>query len=463
MHATTNAEFAAAMALERMRDAIGGRRLANGQPTADALASALVDDMRQAGAGPADALALEDWRIRDAGLDLEGVLGFGGHGALPFGTPFDSDQPGGVTIAGREYAMDAGRPGLHPVETTRRDAHGPNLALLRAEIERRTRRLACRRIGLPAPSFVTAGDSRHLLQFPPLAEAGGAMLQRFAVETGAPRFCAATPRQIAALADSMVADMRALWRRRADIAAAVAEVRSAAAAGIAAATGPGRAVRLEKVLVDMQHQRDDATFCFHLEYAALDEALRPGLVLDYRDWSDDFGRRPLGGAPAGNERRAAELDELRALGADGRIDDLAAAIVRAAPEGATAVLARLGAELETTVTMPSDEPGAPLYATLFWRDGILRAEASVAGGLDLNGDRMELHAVRLPETLKSALVGRPLSHVIELPFGCDCIVTEVGDLSRGGMRVRLSIGHSLVNTGTGEIWAEGCTAPPLAA
>lgn len=446
--------FIEAKLRQRLFDLIGFHDVGNGTPLVEAAATAIAFAARMAVADAATADLLYDDELIDAAFNLKWALnsGDGFEFRLPFGATAMSRLPGGVAIDGAEYVLDSGRAGLHPVGTTRRDAHGLNLERLRELIERKTRRLACRRLGLPSPASVSSDDSRENLHWSPCAEAGGVVLQRLALETGADRFCAAMPTQLAAFADAIVRDMRELWKHRAAIGRRVDGIRRAAQAHIMEEHGQEGPVRLATIAVDMSGQSGDEPVSLYLELDSLDEALRPGRVLDFvssregsditRLWiRDDYASR------------AKNFAELAALGATGRISDLAAGVAAAAPEGQAAVLARLGRDLETQVVIPSAIRGRhDTYAVLYWRNGRIEAEVTKPGELVARSDRIELRAA-LPETAIAAMTGRPLSDAVELPFRLSSPVADAEECD-GLLCLSLGHGHSLVNCDAGEIWPD---------
>lgn len=441
-------EFSLAQLKERVQAISGHLDIGNGTPASDALLSALDLDLRISGRkdGAAVLDALTNDEIDD--LVFEMVWTFerkNAEFALPLGTIVKSGEIGDVSFGGEHWLLDAGRPGLHSMETMRRDAHGPNFDLLRSHITRLTRNLACRRLGLPSPVFIVDVDDRHLLHFSPCAEAGGVVLQRWANGTDAPRFAAASPVQILEFAESIVADMRALWKRRDVIAARARAVRALADA---AAAEHGAEVLL--VAVDLSHQRDDERIDMYVHYLAIDEAMRAGPVLDFlpdrAHITAEFYQ-----APSAVSYRPAELEELRAFGADGRIDDMAAAVATFAPGGAAAIFATLATNYETTFELPTG--GTPMFATLYWRNGTIRAEISMAGKLDWGRPSLEIYGDLLPDTVKDLLPGRTVDAVAQLPFACPCKIENVHDLD-SGMRLDLEIGTRLVDLSSGCIWDE---------
>lgn len=447
-------QFDAAMALAHVQHEIGDETLSNGASKADALFSALEHDARAAGLG-LDAILALDWeQLFDAAFDLEWGLETGRNEfALPFGTAAKSEYPGGVEIGGRQLVVDPDRPGLHPVETTSPGAGGRNLDLLHRLITRKTAKLACRRIGLPVPSHITDTDSRHLLHFPPFDGAGGVVLQRWACETGAARFRAAPRKAIEAFADSLVTDMRALWKNRAAVGARVAEVRDAALAGIAGAEGSGRELWVEKICVEMQHHREGNThFCLYLEYAGCDEALRQGRILEFVPGRKRLDERGLWRRPMDHEERLEDLTKLEAAGANGRIETIAAEVVRLAPDGERAVLTRLARDLETKVVVETE--AAAVFATLFWCDGRINAEVSQTNVFVLWSDSIEVKSAARTGRTADAFEGDRVGDFANLPVASDVVVTKVSELNNGGISLRFEPAHLLVNVDTGAIRQE---------
>lgn len=425
-------------------------KMPNHTPAADAVYAALIADMQAAGAPTSALNDLTRDQLVNVVCEILDEIGnsSGKRFALPFGTDAYSRTPGSLTIGVRDFVLDAGRPGLHPMETVSMAAHGPNLERLTASILRKTKKLACRRLGGPIPVHIVGSDSRHVVQFAPLPEAGGAVLQRGAWDSGAERFCAALPWQIEQMAKSIVEDMRVLWNRRAEIGERVEEVRNAAEAGIRAEAGLAERASVKAIALDLHLQREHAV-CLYIEYEALDEALRPGTVLDFFP-AGDVVRGGLLSPPHDVVARAGVRERLEAVGAQGWIDEIAHGVASASSEGAAAVLARLSNAYETLVILPTAT--GPMYATLFWRDGVIKAEVTLAGKLEWFNGRLELRDVRLPETIIEALPGRPLSSLVDVPFGSTATVCAVDSTTHDTLRLRVDPAAFLVNCDTGKIW-----------
>lgn len=452
--------FNEARALDRLARFIGKHDAGNGTPLAAAAAAAIAIDMRMARAKPSALDSLEDVALVEAALYLHWALNEGDDAELdmPFGTKAVCKVAGSIKIGDATFVLDVGRPGLHPVETTRQDAHGPNLDRLRALIERRTRKLACRRLGLPSPSSIANNEMRHNLQFAACPEAGGVVLQRRASETGADRFCAATPKQISTFADSIVRDMRELWTHRKVVGKRVDAVRRAAEARILAKHGAEAPVSITTIAVELCGDTGDQPISLYVEMDSIGEALRPGKVLEYVPARDRL-EEPWFRFCDQWTLRTADIAELAALGATGRISDLAAGVAAAAPDGQAAVLARLAGDIETRVVLAT--ASGDLYATLYWQNGFIEADVSLPGRLETYSRHIDLWGT-LPATVLVATEGRPLGDVVALPFSLPTPIKHVEQRSNGWLRFGVDFAHSLVNCETGEIWpepAEGASTP----
>jgi hypothetical protein len=405
MHIGDHSQFGAADLREPLRTVLGAMDVGNGTPLADALASALQLDLRMSGRkdGPAVIAALTADEMISLAVDLEFALKYKNSSfTLPLGTLVESREIADLRIGGEHWILNAGRPGLHPMESMRRDAHGPNLDLLLSHIERLTRKLACRRIGLPSPA--------HILE----------------------------------LAKSIVADMRVMWTRRGDIAARAGFVRSLVEP---AAAEHGAEVQL--IAIDLRMQHNDANLDMYVHYLALDEAMRPGPVLDFIPCRDHITPE-FYSAPIGVVYRREDIEVLRNLGADGWIDDMAAAIAAAAPDGAASVFAQLATSYEATVVLPTD--AAPLFATLYWRDGLIRAEMSMADGLDFCRGQLDVPGLMLPDHMQGQLVPpRKVDDLAKLPFECPCTVIHAEPRDKGA-RLELELGKRLIELSSGRIW-----------
>jgi hypothetical protein len=452
MYIGSNDAFLEAQFADKVRVGFAPLKLENGAPGGDVLAAALLLDRRRAEVPAERLLELTNNQMIDAYCDLTWLLfdaKAGGQVTLPFGTEATSERRGGLKIGPCHYMLDASKPGLHAMESVRRDAHGPNLDLLQTLIRRKTRRLACRRLGVPHPAGIFDNMPRHLLQFPPCDDAGGVVLQREAYGTGAERFCAATHDQIDEFAESIVSDMRQLWSARRAVAERVEIIRSAAMAAVADAD-PAAPYTLKTIAVDLSADDGKTAPCLYVEFNGLDEALRPGVVLDYAPgrsdgWSPrvDFTQR----------YRREDADKLRALGADGWIEPVAASVAALAPGGAVAAFAPLATDQEVYIVIPTAR--GTMHATLFWREGTIKAEVDLPGVFSCWGDTVEITKAGLPETVITALEGRPMSDVLPAPLASAGLITDASPLNNSGMRLRFEKPEDQalrVNLSTGKVW-----------
>lgn len=416
-----------------------------------ALSAAIEIDARISGDGDALAVvnSLNIAQIVDLADDLHYALENTSFSFdLPSGSPCKSAGLGGVAIGKEIWVLDAGRPGLHPLQLVRRDAHGRNLQLLRDEITRRVAGKPWAGIGLPAPIFIVDNDARHLLQFPAFAPAGGTVLQRWADETGAIRFGAATPHQIEAFAASIAEDMKLLWRRRRAIAAEVKELRSRTEALLAEGGDLGCAV--SAIAVQLSQQREFATYDYYVQFDGLDHANRPGVVLDFvpSKYVSEGCELSL---PYGVCGRREAFQHLLQKGADGKIDEVTASLLRVVPEGSTTILDRLSRDYETAVSFETER--GPLYATVYWRSGSLEAEICVQGHFDWAGEVLEVYSQdALSDEQLKAMIGGRVQDAFDLPIEIGCTIRAARQAGNGTVCLYVDVERRLLNTYQGRIF-----------
>lgn len=439
------------LVFERLDKVLLSETLPNGTSLAAALASALEVDVRLSGGGDAFAAvnALSSDQIVDLASDLRHALANElSSFELPMGSICTPAELGGVNIGKEVWVSDAGVAGLHPLQLVRRDAHGSNLLALRAEITRRVAGKPWARIGLPFPVFIVDSDARHLLQFPAFTSAGGVVLQRWANETGAIRFCAATPTQIEEFAASIVDDMKLLWRRRRQVAADVRVIRSRAQRLLAESGDAGSAVNA--IAVQLSWQRDFDDYDYYVQFDGIDHAMRPGLVLDFvpsAERRENISRR----LPAGVRGWLDQLQELLREGADGHVDEVTASLLRIAPEGAVAILARLARDYETTVTFTTDS--GPLHALLYWRYGSIESEICVPGRFEWAGHTLEISSQELLSDVQlKTMIGSRVQDAFDLPVDIACIIRRARQADNGTVCLDVDVDMRLVNTRQGRVF-----------
>lgn len=426
---TTDSETQMSRLMARLRPMIPEDEPYVGQDAVEAFADALALDTGAVLETATGLANLSDACILEGARNFSAALrGVGEPFNLPSGTRVSIGRPGSVEIAGRAYVRRRSVPGLHLVEATPRDAHGDNFESLRLMVYNRGSSSSCRHIGLPSPAFIGDGGVQYLIEFPPFMEAGGAVLTYRAEDIDAARFCAAPLLSLEKVADAMVKGTQWLWRRRNIIGNLVQEARQAAVAGIKVAYGGGCTVALDRICIDARTIAEAEGPTLRLEYLGYDDALRRGRLLVVAR-KDEFAGGVMLRAPRMHARRKAQIEQLRKLRADGWIDELAAAIARAAPEGQAAVLLRLSRDLETPVAIPTAY--GPFHATLYWRDGVIRADAN---------------------NPTADLVGNTLSDVADLPFAYDCAFEREAKSRVCDPSDCLQAAVLLVNTATGAIW-----------
>jgi len=407
---------------DKFNAALSWAELENGTLLATVLASAIMVDLRRSGSE--DGVNTIETFDEDAIKELGDLLSFAIEGdgrpfTLPLGTVVRPYQPGSVEIGGEVWVIQTGKPGLFPIEIVRHDAYGRNLELLRETISKLVQGRPWQYIGLPSPSNISDHGPVNLLAFPPFHDAGGVVLQREANSTVAACFAAAMPDDVKFLALAIANDMRAMWHRRQDIADQARAVRRIAESKIAEdAVG----VALRAIAIDLHRQHNADLFDFHVQYDAVDDAYRPGLVLDFIPAPFE-GVHANDSAPHGIHGRREERDVVHALGADGEIDSFAAAVVRYAPEGQAEVLARLAVDYDTVVQFVT--PLGPVYATLYWRNGCIEAEISAPNRIVKRGEYLEWYEEVFDAGDAQALLGLTLFDVLPLPFDAKC--NQAGD------------------------------------
>lgn len=434
--------------VDKFNVALDSGDLENGTLLSTALLSAIMVDLRRSGVEDAVDLidALDEDAIKELGdLLLFAIEGDGRPFTLPFGTVVRPYQPGSVEIGGEVWVIQTGKPGLFPMEIVRYDAYGRNLDLLRESISKWVQGQPWQCIGLPSACNISDYGPVNLLAFPPFHDAGGVVLQREVNSTGAACFAAAMPEDIKFLALSIANDMRAMWHRRQDIADQALAVRGIAESKIAEdAVG----VALHAIAIDLHRQHTADQFDFYVQYDAVDDAYRPGVVLDFIPAPFE-GVHANHGAPHGVHGRREERNIVHALGADGEIDSFAAAVVRYAPEGQAEVLARLAIDYDTVVQFVT--PLGPVYATLYWRNGCIEAEISAPGRIVKRGKDLEWYEEVFDADDAQALLGLTPFDVLPLPFDAKCTIKQATPLRRG-VKMQLNSNRLLVNCATGRIW-----------
>jgi hypothetical protein len=437
--------------LPRLTKLLGDADLGNGTPLADAVAVAIGANARSAGVDGAAVRALPDEVLLESAEAIHRcVSGTRWPHVLPFGAPVTGTRP--ISIGGRVFFADAARPGLHSAETLRGGVHGPNLDRLLALIKQRTRSKPYRAIPLPTPESVLASGLQCELEFPPFAASGGVVLRHAFSTRYGNHFCALTLYEVETLAKEISNAMAAFWKARFSIGQRVEEIRRDVQGLLIREHGPNPPVTIRSVSCQFEnrHGRTNQRPWFGVDYNSLDSALRPNAVHQPIHWEcietdvDRYFYPEL--QDEWNVRSRCKAESL-AKGSIGEMDDFAAAIICAAPEGERAVLDRLSENLETNVFLPCDE--TYINATLTWDNGrvkcFLRHELikSWPGGCELRGG--------LPRSIIASAVGQPMSAIAELPFKFDGVIAAVEEVYGGGLSFEFVPKLMLIDAETGAL------------
>ncbi len=440
-------QFSVAAINDRLESLLKGKCTGIGTPLAAAVATALDVDRRNAPADVRNSIGYSDEQLLELAMEVSATLDSSrATTTLPFGTVLETKVLGEILLDGELWTLDVGRPGLHPAFTTRKDAHGPNLELLHHHISRLTQKHDCRHLGLPQPCAIYDEGERHLLHFAPCAEAGEVVLQCMTQRIDATRFCGAFPQQIEEFAEEIVEGMRSFWKRRNDIAKQGAEVRAIAEASIA-----GREAAVDAIIIEMRLLFGFEDLDFYVHYRGIDEALRPGLVLDYIPSSLRHEVRsgcefePVRGV----SERYQELEDFRRVGADGRITELAAAVLASGRVDSEFIRSRLLEANDVAVEIPGS--GKSMFVAFYWANGTIVAEIHRHGKMNWKHEKLEIFGAHAPETKLVTMSGRPLSDLVDLPFGGNIIVDRVDKL-RNGLRFCVVEDKLMVDLASGRTW-----------
>lgn len=435
----------AATLIDRVRAATTGCSEWPGRTGSEALAHALALDIETAGATAEQVAAVTDDQLKDGTRQLHRALhGDGASFRLPFGTAVTIGRPGSVEIAGRVFVRRPHSSGLHHIEATPTDVGGQTFESFRLYVLNWASSSNASHLGLPSPATIADGRVRQVIEFPPLAEAGGAVLQYDADMVDAARFCAAPARSLERFCKVVIKDLQWLWRWRAKVARRVEEVRAAAVAGIALADHYGRRAVVGRICVDGRSLARPEGLTLRVEYLGLDDSLRRGRLFETVAGHDVVDGATMMRGPLINRWRTGVAARLHDLGADGWIEPRAAAVACAAGEGQRAVLARLGRDLETVVTIRS--PQGEQDVTLYWSDGVVRADEPAAGGLARLWNAVDQQALIERMAAEGALL--PMERLLGMPSpGWGMVGTDhPAAVAPSGL--------SLMNTASGMVWAE---------
>lgn len=426
----------------KVQSALEDRERWPGQLKAEAFAQALWIDAQAHQATIDEIIAVSDDEIVESARRLVRALDDeGGAFMLPFGTRVAPGRSGSVEIRGRAYVRRPNLPGLHPIETVPRDATGPTFESLRLMMGSWASDGTRRHIGLPSPATISDAGVRHVIEFAPLPEAGGAVLQFEADLVHAARFCSASHRALERFAMTANKDLQWLWRRRKQIARRVEEVRGAADAGILLADRYLTRAVVGRICIDARSIGQAPEPTLRVEYHGLDDALRRGKLSETVPGHDKVEAATMMRAPMIHRWRWGRLDRLRTQCADGLIDARAAALLDSLIDRGKDVLLRLSRDLETVVAVPGAE--GLTHVRMLWIDGVIRAEPVDVGGL----------ASAWAMNDQCSLAESRIEAQMHLPIADPVAMASKG-AARRASGVAEATGLWLVNTVEGRIWAD---------
>ena len=185
-------------------------------------------------------------------------------------------------------------------------------------------------------------------------------------------------------------------------------------------------VTLERLGVDLKHGIEQLCAA---DLGCLDSLLRP--------------------VPREQENRLAAARNLRAINADGWIDQIALRIIDTSALPRAKAFDLLG-HFDTLSFSLEGPAGRRLIAFLFWRNGVVMAELQ-GDGWYWSCNCLELQKQTLPQSVLHSLVGQPLRTLVELPvMPLDAPITRV-EQSCGTLLIRFGTLRRPFNIATAEV------------
>ena len=399
----------------RLAGLFGDRDLGNNTPLADAIASLLAYDAVNKDIDPKLVNTLSDDILIELAQHFEERLyaPLKEAKALPFGSLLELNRR--AMIDGQILLPVAGKPGLYPFQEVEESAHGPNLTRFQEIFARKLAGHKLESIGQPRPSTTQVFGIMHHLDFAPFAPVANVVLrQRVTASTLDGSFCSLMEKDLENLADCTLRSVENLWVQRTRIRERVAQVRNFMQERLLREYGEDGPVKLQSIALDWDEEVGEDSYApyLHVDFRAINDALRPGMVsialpgdMNLNVLDDSLRHR--------FEHRSQQITNLRARNAVGIATDLAAALIRAAPEGEHEVLRRLSNELEITLKLTGNVED--LYARLYWNGGEVFAALYETSALAQSFGKFRVRGT-VPEAARLASIGKPLSEIVALPF-----------------------------------------------
>ena len=452
MNTATHKEYEADVAIDAIRAqlaaVLGDARLATGLSIAHALTDIFLSEVRQKGLNVAEEAwkVLDEAAIKNMGEKLEQLITTGGADCpLPAGTAMMGRMSGTIFVDAESFGLDVDHPGLHLIEDLSDRPGGSNFDLLLDTIRELSDGLPCSAIGMP--TMVERVHERHLsyrFQFPPFATAGGVVLQRsLDFPSWGEYLCSYSRSEVLDFAANIVSDMCQVWENGSKIGE---RVRKAWRAANRIASGlPDVVVKL--VTIEPNSGWTGHNMILGVEFEAWDHSLRRGIVIKELGFEEEAEKA----LNSDGLDRKDEVRQVHAIGAHGRIEGLARAIANAAPQGARSVLAELSNSFETSFVVTTDT--GLLRCRLYWWRGVICADAEGSKGVRCASTSITCWRYSFPQSVVTALRGKPLSVVFDGPFQCESRI-EKAELDAMGLRLEIEPDRWLVNCATGQTWRE---------
>ena len=376
---------------------------------------------------------------------------------LPNGTILELRSSGIFLLGDERWVADFVGGGLEPYETASRAVGGAKFFRLLELIDEQVEGRPWAMLGHPKPATFYYHGLTDALRFAPFALAGGMWLQINLEDQGFPVFSTASDADLRAMAATTSSAMEDIWRDRAHFArwAKALKERAGAVCG-------DSGMKFVGVGIDLARFPDDeGDYEFSVEFIGTGDDLRRGRIFD-TVWNTELSHTYYSSYYIRREAERNELrDTLAALGAHGRIDDVAASLIQVAAEGPAALLRRMSIEQEVHFALPGER--SPVWATLKWRQGTIHADFRQTvdifydalrfsrAGIDHTCGTLRLPTRPFGDILDSAMVGKPVQEILRPSFPVPGVVKSI-KRNEGYLELAVTARSSLVNLDTGAIW-----------
>ena len=204
-------------------------------------------------------------------------------------------------------------------------------------------------------------------------------------------------------------------------------------------------------LAPHDHWVTPADVRFDIALAGLGHSLRADEIMGEAGLDDDLCEA-FDHALDTQRERARQVAEIRSVGAHGRADALALALIAANPHP-------LDAFRDVT---SHDRIDLQDGVSLHWSNGVLRSSGDLPGNAAWYHDRVELPGRWFSAAAAAAMVGRPASDIVDHPAFAGVSISEVASEVMDGRTatfIGLEAPVAFFNASAGRSWPDSATGP----